>query len=60
MTLFNELFKEFEEGFHNAIEKDHRSLQGFELDRTKLAKLFHFLLPIIVHANHFLITRIII
>jgi len=51
MTLFNELFKEFEEGFHNAIEKDHRSLQGFEFDRTKLAKLFHFFVPIIVHAN---------
>jgi len=51
MTLFNELFKEFEEGFYNAIEKDHRSLQGFEFDRTKLAKLFHFFLPIIVHAN---------
>ncbi len=51
MTLFNELFKEFEEGFHNAIEKDHRSLQGVEFDRTKLAKLFHFFLPIIVHAN---------
>jgi len=51
MTLFNELFKEFEEGFYNAIEKDHRSLQGSEFDRTKLAKLFHFFVPIIVHAN---------
>jgi len=51
MTLFNELFKEFEEGFYNAIERDHRSLQGFEFDRTKLAKLFHFFVPIIVHAN---------
>ncbi len=51
MTLFNELFKEFEERFHNAIENDHRSLQGSEFDRTKLAKLFHFFVPIIVHAN---------
>ncbi len=35
MSLFNELFKEFEEGFYNAIEKNHRSLRGFEFDRTK-------------------------
>ena len=51
MIQFDELFEEFEEGFHNAIKNDYRSLQGFEFHRTKLAKLFHFFLPIIVHAN---------